>query len=225
MSRADTFLASTVGRKVIMAVTGFILFAFVCVHMIGNLQIYLPQAADGHWAINAYAHFLKTFVHGWFIWVFRAVIATCVVLHVWAAITLVLENWRARPQGYRKNLWRRSDFATRQIFWGGLAILFFLAYHLLHLTLGSVLPGFDAEDVRRNFIAGFTIVPASIAYIIAMVVLGLHLYHGIWSMLQTLGMSHPRYDPLRKAFATIFAILIAAGNISFPLMVMAKVIK
>ena len=216
MRRADTFLASTVGRKVVMAVTGVILFGFICVHMIGNLQVYM-----GAEALNHYGRFLKTFLHGGGIWIFRAVIITCVVLHGWAAVTLALENWKARPVGYRKNLWRQSSYASRTMVWGGPIILLFLLYHLLHLTFGTLHPNFVEEDVYHNVIAGFQVLPVSIVYIVAMLVLGFHLYHGVWSMLQTLGLSHPRYNPLRKAFATAFAVLIAAGNISFPLMVMA----
>ena len=220
MSQAPGFLGSSIGRKVIMAVTGVILFGFVLGHLIGNLQVYL-----GPEALNHYGVLLRQLLHGAGLWVVRAVMLTAVSLHIWAATSLTLESWRARPEGYREQKWKESTYASRTMRWGGVIILLFVIYHLLHLTTGTVHPNFVEGDIYHNFVTGFQSVPASLFYIIAMVALGLHLRHGVWSMCQTLGVSHPRYMRIAHAGAWIFAILIVAGNISFPIAVLTGFIK
>lgn len=215
-----TFLGSTVGRKVVMAVSGVILIGFVFVHMIGNMQLYL-----GPEALNHYAAFLRTFLHGAGIWIFRAVLLTAVGLHVWAATTLTLDSWAARPQGYR--LWQAKDstYASRTLRWGGVILALFLVYHLLHLTIGGAHPDFREGDVYHNVVAGFQVWYASAIYIVAMIALGLHLDHGVWSLCQTLGLQHPRYKRYVRLFARGFAILVVAGNISFPIAVLTGVVR
>ncbi len=215
-----TFIGSTVGRKVVMAVTGAILIGFVFVHMIGNMQLYL-----GPEALNHYAVFLRTFLHGAGIWIFRAVMLTAVVLHVWAATTLTLDSWAARPQGYR--LWepKESTYASRTLRWGGVLLALFIVYHLLHFTVGSAHPDFREGDVYHNVVAGFQVWYASAIYIAAMIALGLHLDHGLWSLFQTLGLQHPRYKRYIRLFAHGFALLIVLGNISFPIAVLTGVVK
>ena len=220
MSEAPGFLGSSIGRKVIMAVTGVILFAYVLGHMLGNLQVYL-----GPEALNHYGVLLRQLLHGAGIWIVRVVMLAAVSLHIWAATSLTLESWRARPEGYREQKWKESTYASRTMRWGGVIILLFVIYHLLHLTTGTVHPNFVEGDIYHNFVTGFQSVPASLFYIIAMVALGLHLRHGVWSMCQTLGVSHPRYMRIAHAGAWIFAILIVAGNISFPLAVLFGIVK
>ena len=215
-----TFLGSTVGRKVVMAVTGVALVGFVFVHMIGNLQLYLGREPLEHYAV-----FLHTMLHGAGIWLFRATMITAVGLHVWAATTLTLDSWAARPQGYR--LWKakESTYASRTLRWGGVMLAMFITYHLLHFTIGSAHPDFVAGAVYDNVVAGFRVWPASAIYIAAMVVLGLHLDHGVWSLCQTLGLQHPRYKGLVRVAARAFALLIVAGNISFPIAVLTGVVR
>ena len=220
MSQAPGFLGSSIGRKVIMAVTGLILFAYVLGHMLGNLQVYL-----GAEALNHYGVLLRQLLHGAGIWIVRVVMLAAVSLHIWAATSLTLESWRARPEGYREQKWKESTYASRTMRWGGVIILLFVIYHLLHLTTGTVHPNFVEGDIYHNFVTGFQSVPASLFYIIAMVALGLHLRHGVWSMCQTLGVSHPRYMRIAHAGAWIFAVLIVAGNISFPLAVLFGIVK
>ena len=220
MSQAPGFLGSSIGRKVVMAVTGVILFGFVLGHMLGNLQVYL-----GPEALNHYGVLLRQLLHGAGLWVVRAVMLTAVSLHIWAATSLTLESWRARPEGYREQKWKESTYASRTMRWGGVIILLFVIYHLLHLTTGTVHPNFVEGDIYHNFVTGFQSVPASLFYIIAMVALGLHLRHGVWSMCQTLGVSHPRYMRIAHAGAWIFAVLIVAGNISFPLAVLFGIVQ
>ncbi|HET7497136.1 MAG TPA: succinate dehydrogenase cytochrome b subunit [Candidatus Eisenbacteria bacterium] len=219
-SRAEPFAASTIGKKVVMAVTGFILFGFVVAHMIGNLQAYL-----GPEALNAYAVWLRELLHGAGLWIARAVLLLSVILHIWSATALTIDNRRARPVGYRRREYDRSTYASRTMVWSGPILLLFIIYHLLHFTFGTVHPSFVEGNVYHNFVAGFQVVPVSIFYIVAMLALGYHLYHGIWSMLQTLGLSHPRYNFLRHGFAGLMTAIVVVGNISFPLAVLTGVIR
>ena len=208
-------LRSTLGRKVVMALTGLVLFGFVVGHMLGNLQVYL-----GPEAMNHYAEFLREMLHGAGLWVARAVLLVAVVLHIWAAVSLSLESRRARPQGYRVEKHRASTYASRTMIWSGPLLALFIVYHLAHLTLGTAHPEFVEGDVYHNFVSGFSHWPVSLLYVAAMLALGLHLYHGVWSMLQTVGLSHPRWNPLRTAFAAGITALVVLGNVSFPVAVL-----
>jgi succinate dehydrogenase / fumarate reductase cytochrome b subunit len=220
MRQARGFLGSSIGRKVVMAVTGAILFGFVLVHMLGNLQVYV-----GPEALNHYGVFLRELLHGTGLWIARGMLLAAVILHIWSATSLTLESRRARPIGYREQKWKESTYASRTMRWSGVILFFFIIYHLLHFTIGSVHPSFIEGDVYHNFVAGFRSVPVSIFYIVAMILLGLHLRHGLWSMCQTLGVSHPRTMRLAHIGAWIFAAIIVIGNISFPLAVLAGIVK
>jgi succinate dehydrogenase / fumarate reductase cytochrome b subunit len=220
MSQVPGFVGSTIGRKVVMAVTGAILFGFVLVHMLGNLQVYL-----GPEAMNNYGIFLRHFLHGTGIWVARAILLAAVVLHIWSATSLTLTSRRARPEGYRREKWKESTYASRTMRWGGVILLLFVIYHLLHFTTGTLHQSFIEGDVYHNFVAGFRNVWVSAFYIFAMLALGLHLRHGLWSMCQTLGVSHPRYIRMAHVGAWIFAAIIVIGNISFPLAVLAGIVR
>jgi succinate dehydrogenase / fumarate reductase cytochrome b subunit len=203
-----------------MAVTGAILFGFVLGHMIGNLQVYL-----GPEAMNRYAVFLRELLHGTGLWIVRAVLLAAVGLHIWSAASLTLTSRAARPVAYREQKWKESTYASRTMRWSGVILFFFILYHLMHFTFGNAHPSFIEGDVYHNFVAGFRSVPVSLTYIVAMILLGLHLRHGVWSMFQTLGVSHPRYIRLAHAGAWTFAALIVIGNISFPLAVLAGILK
>ncbi len=217
-ARAYAFLRSSLGLKIVMALTGLVLFGFVVAHMIGNLQVYL-----GREAFNAYAESLRALGHGAPLWVARGVLLLSVVLHVWSAWRLTLLNRAARPVGYREVERRESTYASRTMRWSGVTLLLFVVYHLMHFTFGvrAVHPQFVRGDAYHNFVTGFQSPLVSAFYILAMLALGLHLYHGAWSFMQTLGLSHPRYDHLRYAFAALFTVVVLAGNISFPLAVLA----
>jgi succinate dehydrogenase / fumarate reductase cytochrome b subunit len=215
-----TFARSTIGRKIVMAVTGLILFGFVLVHLIGNLQLYLGPAA-----MHDYAVFLRHLLHGTGIWIARAVLAASVVLHVWSATSLTLQSWAARPVAYRSWEPGESTYASRTMRWSGVIVAAFIFFHLLHFTLGTAHPDFVDLQPYHNVVTGFRVVPVSIFYIVAMILLGFHLDHGLWSMLRTLGLEHPRYAALARKAAAGFAILIVLGNISFPLAVLAGVVK
>lgn len=220
MNSARAFLASTIGKKVVMAVTGLVLAGFVLGHMSGNMLIYLgPEALD------AYAVFLREFLHGAGLWIARAVLFGCAVLHVWAAVSLTRADRAARPVGYREWTASKSTFASRMMRWSGVVILLFIVYHLLDLTIGAVNPGFEEGRVYRNVVASFQVVPVALFYVVAMLLLWGHLRHGVWSLLRTLGMSHPRYDAMAHRVAAGLATLVVAGNVSFPLAVLLGVVK
>jgi succinate dehydrogenase / fumarate reductase cytochrome b subunit len=216
MNRAHSFLASSIGQKVVMAVTGLVLLGFVVAHMIGNLQVYLGPAV-----MNAYGASLREIFHGTGLWIARAGLLLAVGLHIWAAWSLTRMNQKARPQGYREKQHRESTYASRTMRWSGVIVLLFVVYHLMHFTWGNAHPNFIHGDVYHNFVVGFRQVVPSVVYIVAMLALGLHLYHGAWSFLQTLGLSHPRWSPLRHTFAALLTAVVVLGNISFPVAVLA----
>jgi succinate dehydrogenase / fumarate reductase cytochrome b subunit len=213
--RAPSLFASSIGQKAVMAVTGLVLYGFVIGHMLGNLQVFL-----GPEAINAYGEFLQAFLHGQGIWIARAVLLAALLLHLWAAVSLTLANWQARPRGYREWQARDSTYASRTMVWSGPLLFLFLAYHLAHFTVGSAHPEFVRGDVYRNLVVGFQNPFASGFYVLAMLALGLHMYHGFWSMLQTLGLSQPRWNRIRRGLSLLLAFLVIAGNISIPLAVL-----
>jgi succinate dehydrogenase / fumarate reductase cytochrome b subunit len=198
-----------------MAASGLLLYGFVVGHMLGNLQVFL-----GPEAINAYAEFLQDFLHGQGVWIARGALLLAVALHVWAALSLTLANAAARPLGYREWQARESSYASRTMVWSGPLLLVFIVYHLLHFTVGNAHPDFVRGDVFRNLVVGFQNPFASAFYILAMLALGLHMYHGFWSMLQTLGLSHPRWTRVRRGLSLLLAGAVVAGNISIPLAVL-----
>ena len=195
-----------------MALTGVILTGFVLVHMTGNLLLYL-----GPEAINAYGEMLQS--KPAVVWAARAVLLGSVLLHIWAAATLTLANLSARPVGYRKTAYEASTYASRTMRWGGPLLALFIVYHLLHFTVGSVHPDFVRGDVYHNVVIGFQNPLVAFFYALSMVALSLHLFHGITSMLQTVGLSHPRYNGLRSVIGTAYAAIVTVGNLSFPLSV------
>jgi succinate dehydrogenase / fumarate reductase cytochrome b subunit len=217
---APAFLASTVGQKLAMAITGMILFGFLIVHMLGNLQVYL-----GAEAFNGYSRLLHSLLHGQALWIARAVLLASVLIHIWAAFSLWRRSRAARRTGYRQLRPRESTYASRTMRWSGLVVLAFVIYHLLDLTLGTVNPDFIEGDVYHNFVASFRAMPVAIFYLLANVCLGFHLYHGSWSFLQTLGLNHPRYNLLRDRLAMGVAVLVVAGNLSFPIAVLAGAVR
>ena len=220
MRKLATLLDSSVGRKVVMGVTGIILFGYVAGHVTGNLLVFL-----GREAINDYGHFLHTFLHGTGIWIARAGLLAALGLHVWAAASLTAENRAARPVGYRRRRSLESTFASRTMILSGPILAGFIVYHLAHFTTGSVHPSFVAGDVYHNLVVGFRSPGAAAFYALAMLALGLHLYHGAWSMLQTLGASHPHWNLLRNRAAKVATVLIVTGFLSIPAAVILGLLR
>src|SRR5882757_6396159 len=219
-NRAPGFWASTVGKKIVMAVTGIILFAFVIGHLLGNLQVF-----EGPAKLNAYGAFLHNI--GEFLWPVRIILLIAVTLHIVATVQLALRKKRARPVGYSVKKAISSSYASRTMYWSGPIVLAFVIFHLLHLTAGYIHPGaaFIEGDVYHNVVAGFQVWWVSVWYIFSIILLGLHLRHGIWSMFQSLGMNHPRHTPILKSAAWMIALVIVLGYISIPISVMLGVVK
>jgi len=224
INRAVRLYEAPIGKKAVMAVTGVVLFGYVVGHLLGNLQIY---AGDPE-RINRYAGFLHNPANAVPLWGIRAFLVACVVLHVTASVQLWLQNRAARPVRYVRKDDVPGAYAARTMIWSGPIVGAFIIFHVLHLTAGGVVPlrdiggNADTPDVRYNIIAGFHDHPAIAAfYVFAMALLCLHLYHGVWSMFQSMGVSHPRYTPWLKRFAALCALGIAIGNISIPIAAVA----
>jgi len=213
-SSTERFYASTVGQKAVMAVSGCLLFLFVVSHLIGNLQIY-----EGPEKINNYSRVLHSMPA--LLWSARLVLLGMLALHVWSSIQLALRNHAARTSSYAKKKAAGSSYASRTMYWSGPIILAFVIYHLLDFTFGTVNPTFRDGNVYGNVLASFQVPAISAFYIFAMLLLCLHLYHGLWSMFQSLGVHSPRFTPALKKCTALVAILIAAGNISIPVSVLA----
>ena len=210
---------STIGKKIVMAVTGIIGVGFVIGHMIGNLQMF--KSAE---AMNSYAHFLKSL--GGLLWLARLILLAAVVLHVIAAYQLSRLRLAARPVGYKRGSQREvSTLASRTIRWGGVILLAFIVFHILHFTTRSIFPDYSATDVYGNVVEGFSIWWVSLFYVIAMVFLGLHLYHGAWSALRTLGAARPSPNPLQRRAAVAIALVVWAGFTAIPIAVYAGLIR
>jgi len=216
---------SAVGKKAVMAVTGVILFGFVFVHMAGNLKMYL-----GPEHLNEYAEGLRTILtpilpREGVLWIARIVLLVAVVFHIHSAYALTILNREARPVPYNDRDYVKATYAARTMRWGGVIILLFVIYHLLHLTTGQAHHNFVPGDVYHNVVSGFQIWWIAAFYILANLALGLHLYHGVWSMFASLGVTHKRFEQWRRGFATVFAVLITVGNVSFPLSVLLGIVR
>ncbi len=225
MRRLYAMARTTVGQKAVMAVTGIILFGFVLLHMLGNLKVFQGPAK-----LDAYAEWLREvgsplLGHGQLLWIVRGVLIVATALHMWSALVLTRVSRAARPVGYRRLQPVESTYASRTMRWGGVLIALFVAYHLLHLTFGTLHPDFRTGSVYHNMVAGFRVWPVSAFYIVAMVALSLHLFHGLWSLFQTLGWNHPKYNRYRRAFAMVFALVIGAGNISMPVAILLGFVR
>jgi succinate dehydrogenase / fumarate reductase cytochrome b subunit len=207
------FYRTTIGKKVVMAVTGLVLFGFLIGHMAGNLQYFL-----GREVLNAYAEKLHHTVP--LLWGARITLLLAVGLHILAAVQLANLQRAARPVGYHKLKPAGSSYASRTMYWSGPIIAFFVIYHLLHLTTGTLHPGYEYLNAYDNVVIGFRNPLVTLFYVISMVLVALHLNHGIWSMFQSIGFSHPRYTPRIKAFARIFSALLVAGFLSVPIAVL-----
>ena len=217
MERALTLYQTTIGKKAVVALTGVILVGFVVGHMLGNMNAYA-----GEEAFNGYAAALREVPA--LLWGARLLLLIAFPLHIYTAISLARLNRSARPQRYA----RKVDLVTSQpakwMPYTGLILLAYLLFHLAHLTFGWAGP-FNPENPFDTFVRGFQDPAISAAYIVGNLALGLHLFHGVWSMFQSLGASHPKYDGYRVDLAIFLSAIITIGNISFPIAVLAGVIQ
>jgi succinate dehydrogenase / fumarate reductase, cytochrome b subunit len=221
MSWFTDLYRSAVGKKAVIAVTGIILFGFVLVHMIGNLKIYFGASS-----FDKYSHWLRevgepALPEQWLLWAVRIALLVALAVHLHAAYVLTAVNRRARPEVYRsKRDFVVADFASRTMRWTGIIVLLFVVFHLLDLTWGVTNPDYIEGDPYHNVVESFQRVPVALVYVIANLALGVHLYHGAWSLFQSMGWTRP----WRRQFATVFAGLIVVANVSFPLAVLFGVI-
>ncbi|MEM7479726.1 MAG: succinate dehydrogenase cytochrome b subunit [Acidobacteriota bacterium] len=216
---------SAVGKKAAMAISGIVLFGFVFTHMTGNLKVF--QGAE---KFNAYAEWLREIgapllPHSGMLWILRIGLLAAVVIHIASAIALVRLARKARPEGYRRRDAVQMDYAVRTMRWGGVLIALYVVYHLMHLTFGNVHGDFIPGDVYHNVVTAFQNPLVAGVYAIANLALGFHLYHGLWSLFQSLGWNHPRFNPWRRAFATAFAVIVTVGFISVPLAVLTGLVS
>ncbi|HET9464385.1 MAG TPA: succinate dehydrogenase cytochrome b subunit [Gemmatimonadales bacterium] len=219
MNRLRLVWDSSVGKKVIMAVTGLIWVAYLITHMLANLLVF-----QGPGQINAYSAFLHG--TGGALWAARLVLIVALVLHVIAAVQLAGRRQDARPVGYAGGYEPQvSTLAARTLRWGGALILLFLVYHILHFTVGTAHPNFADGNPYHNVVTGFTDPVVVTLYLVIMAFVGLHLYHGVWSSGRSLGVSSPSPRPLRRSAALILALLIWLGFSVIPLAVYAGVVR
>jgi succinate dehydrogenase / fumarate reductase cytochrome b subunit len=222
MASSASFFGSSVGKKIVMAVTGIVLSLFVLGHMAGNLQAFLPNGPE---ALDHYGVFLRELLHGTGIWFVRAGLLLAVLLHAWAYLSLTRTSVAARPKGYAMTDYEEATFASRSMRWTGPILAAFIVYHILHMTTGTVHPHFVEGKVYQNLVTGLAVAPVAIFYVVAMGCLAFHLWHGVWSVFQTLGVSHPNYMALARSLAVVFTILVAGGFVIVPLAVLAGVLK
>jgi succinate dehydrogenase (or fumarate reductase) cytochrome b subunit, b558 family len=210
-----------------MALTGIILFGWITAHMLGNLKLYLGSEALNHYAEWLRAMGYPLLPHTAALWISRIVLVVCGWLHIQAATQLTLMNWEARPVGYERKETVVAGYASRTMRWSGVLLALFVVFHLMHLTWGNLHPGapFKVGEVYYNVVTGFQVVWVSIFYIVANILLGFHLFHGLWSMFQSMGWNNPKFNPWRRWFATAFAWIITLGNISLPLAVLTGVVR
>ncbi len=219
------FYRSAIGKKWVMAVTGIVLLGYVLAHMVGNLKVFL-----GPEEINHYGEFLRELLVPLLprtvtLWLLRIGLGVAFLLHLHAAYALTRINHRARPTGYAS---RRdhvaATFASRTMRWSGVIVGLYLVFHLADLTWGGANPDFVRGDPYHNMVQSFERPVVSALYVVANLALGLHIFHGAWSMFQSLGLNHPRFNRWRLGFARAFAAVVVVGNVSFPVMVLAGVV-
>jgi len=219
------FYRSALGKKYVMAVTGLIFMLYVLLHMFGNLKMFYGPAQFNH-----YADFLRDILYPilprtGFLWIFRTVLIVSLVLHLHATYSLTVLNHKARPTKYQApRHYASANYASRTMRWSGIIILAFLAFHLTDLTWGWANPDFVYGDVYHNVVTSFERVPIAIIYIVGNLALFPHLFHGAWSLFQSLGVNNPRFNLWRRWFAVAFATVVVVGNVSFPLAVQAGVV-
>ena len=216
---------TTIGKKVIMAVTGLILVLFVITHMLGNLH-----AFEGAEELNHYGRFLReagapVLVNEQALWMLRIVLLVSAVLHIWSAVDLTRLDLASRPAGYRRKRMVSASLAARSMRIGGVLLAVFIVYHILHMTTGTVHPSFVEGDVYHNVVVAFRNPLVTLFYLLAMVALGFHLYHGVWSMFQTLGLNNRGRTRFFGGLATVTSVVVALGFVLVPLAVLFGLLR
>ena len=225
---------TAVGKKYVMAITGIIGILFIIGHMVGNLKAYIglvEHKGEMVYDLDVYAEFLRELLvpilpHGYALWGLRLGLIAALVLHLHAAYSLTVINRRARPVRYQgARDYQIANFASRSMRWTGVLVVVFIAWHLADLTWGWLNPDFEYGAVYRNLDASLSRLPVALLYIAANIALGIHLFHGVWSLFQSMGWNNPRFNRWRRSVATGIATAVVVGNVSFPIMVLAGVIQ
>ena len=227
------FYRSAIGKKWVMGLTGAAIILFVLAHMVGNWKIFFPDI-NGVPEIDLYAEALRTLLFPLLpeqvvLWIMRTGLIVVFLLHIHAAYALTLVNHRARDEEYKSpRQYLVANYASRTMRWSGTIFLAFLLFHLADLSLGiqPLAPAiWEHGEVYANFVATFSRVPVTAFYVLAMALLGLHLYHGAWSMFQSLGFTHPRFNVWRRGFAVGLAVVVFVGNAIMPLAVVFGIVS
>lgn len=220
------FWRSAVGKKYVMAITGIMLMGFVFFHMVSNLKMYL-----GPHDMNHYGEFLRELLVPLLprtvaLWLMRLGLIAAFALHILAALQLTRINQKAHGAGYRsKRDYVAANFASRTMRWTGIIVGLFLVWHLFDLTFTGTGYHYVRGLPYQNVDHSLSRIPVALLYIVANVALGVHLFHGAWSLFQSMGWNNPRFNSWRRNFAAAFAAIIVLGNVSFPIMVLAGVIS
>jgi succinate dehydrogenase / fumarate reductase cytochrome b subunit len=221
---------STLGKKVIVSVTGILMLGFLLGHVAGNLKVFLPPLPDGTPDIDHYGHALRTLGEPFvpemmLLWVARSVLLVSLILHVVCVLQLSSSNLTAREIDYEKRTFARATPPARWMMVTGLYLLAFIAIHLLHLTVGVLDPAFEHGRIMHNLQSSFRQVPWVAAYAVSMIVIALHLYHGAWSLFQTLGLDNPdRNRGIRRASAVV-SIGLAIAFLSVPVGILTGMVR
>lgn len=225
-----SFLGSTVAKKVGVSITGLIMYGFVILHMLGNLKTFtgVDEETSMH-KLDLYALFLRQMGeqmvgHGTVLWVTRVVLLLAIITHVSLVINLSAINKRARPVGYDKFNHKSATFASRSMLYSGMFISLFIIYHILHLTIGSLHPNFIEGQVFHNITTTFNSGINTAVYTIAVAFLGIHLYHGVWSLFQTLGLNNSHYNNLFQKLALLSGIGVFIGFAAVPVSIFLSLV-
>lgn len=218
MTRLGAVFRSTIGQKAVMAVTGLVMLGYLVTHVLANLLVFRGPAL-----INGYSRVLHSMPA--LLWTARVVLIASVLLHIWAALALTRRGRAARASAYGRYRPQASTVASRTIRWGGLVILFFVVYHVLHFTVGTAHPTFVEGDPHGNVVRAFRVPWVAALYIVAVAAVGLHLYHGAWSSVRTLGLSQPSDQPLKHRASAVVAGLIWLGFTIIPIAVLAGLVR
>jgi succinate dehydrogenase / fumarate reductase cytochrome b subunit len=220
------FYRSAIGKKWVMGVTGVALMVFVLFHLIGNLKLFISKEE-----LNLYGEALRD-IPGHLLprtvllWTVRIGLILAFVFHIHAAASLTIMNRKARPDSYKSHRdYIAADFASRTMRWTGVIVGLYVLFHLMDLTWGNANPEFVRGDPYNNLVYSMERVPVAIVYILATIALAIHLYHGSWSLFQSLGLNNPKYNAARRTFAQVFAGIILIGNLSFPVAVQLGIVE
>ncbi|MGW7376390.1 succinate dehydrogenase [Streptomyces venezuelae] len=223
-STARTVWGSTVGKKAVMAASGLVMIAYLVVHMVANVKIYFGAAG-----FDAYGHWLRVMgdpvLHReWGLWIARVVLLVSVVAHGVSAYQLSRRDIKARPTQYVHKK-PRATYATRTMRWGGVILGLFIVWHILDITTGTVHPGFEEGKPYNNVVDTFSTWYGNVIYITAMLAMGMHVRHGLWSAAQTLGVGTATRDRVLKPLANGLALVLTVGFVSVPVGVMTGVVS